>query len=284
MLITIGIPCFNEGRNIAGLLDDVLAQRTADEIEVVVVDDCSTDDTPAIVERYRARDARVRMLRHERRRGSTPAWNTVFENARGDVLVRLDGDVRIADRGFVARLAEPLRMRAGEPDLAYCTVVPRDPPRSWVERGAAFIYRYIARQNRMGRATAESLFCAALAATRTFYAAFRIPDAIVANDYFTARYAFAKGYAVHVVDAVATIKPAATLADFRKQARRMAASRVQIDELLGSALPTRFASARAIVEEALRDPVGAACFLRLRREIRLGARAETAWEVADSTK
>ena len=282
-MITVGVPCYNEARNLQALLDDLAAQELNDELEIIIVDDASDDDTLLIAESFASRDHRARVHRHTERRGSTAGWNSVFELARGDALVRLDGDVRL-DRNVVGALAAPLLSHPDQPRLSYCAVVPRDPPTTWVARGTGFIYRYIDRQNQMSRATPESLLCAVLGATRGFYADFRIPSTIVANDYFTARTANRQRVPVEIVDAVATIKPASTLADFQRQARRMAGAHKQIDEALGNSPRDKFASLPAIVLEAVRDPLGAASFLQLRREIRGGASNETAWEIAESTK
>jgi len=283
-VITVGLPCYNEARNLPGLLDDVLAQELDDELEILIVDDASDDATSAIASAFAARDARIRVQGHAVRRGSTAAWNSVFAHSRGDVLVRLDGDVRLANAMVIGRLAAPLRERPVEPRLSYCAVVPRDPPATWVARGTGFIYRYIARQNAMGRATPESLLCAVLGASVGFYRDFRIPETIVANDYFTARSAASRGVRIDIVDAIATIKPSSTLEDFRRQARRMAGAHRQIDDALGETPRTAFAALPAIVVQGIFDPFGAASFLRLRSEIRVGAANETAWETAESTK
>ena len=283
-MITLGIPCYNEARNLPGLLDDLLRQAAGADFQFVLVDDASSDSTLQILEAYRARDPRIEIVRHEVRRGSTAAWNSIFEHARGDVLIRIDGDVRIGDPDFVATLARPLRANPGEPRLSYCSVVPRERPTTWVERGSGFIYRYIARQNAMGRWTPESLFCAVLGATRAFYADFRIPEGIVANDYYTARYALSRQLSVVIADTCATIKPAASLADFRKQGGRLASSRRQIEDVLGRTTPARLAAVPPILIEAIRDPRGAMSFLRLQSEIRPGPNTDVAWEPAETTK
>src|SRR5581483_3496980 len=218
--LSVGIPAHNEAANIAGLLADLSAQRLdGRSLEIVVVDDASTDATRRIVEEHAARDPRVRLVAHPERRGSTAGWNSVFAACRGAVCVKLDGDVRVPQPDFLLRVERALAL--GDADLAYCRVVPREPPASFVQRGSSFIYRYLAEQNRTGHATSATLFAAMLAATRRFYASYRIDEAVVANDYYTARYARSKGVGITIADdAVVTVRTARTVADFRKQAQR----------------------------------------------------------------
>ncbi len=283
-MISIGIPCYNEARNIEALVADLMAQSVPDDLEFIIVDDSSTDATPVLLERIRSRDPRVSIVQHTVRRGSTAAWNSVFAKARGDFLIRLDGDIRIADTHFIERLVEPLRRRPVQPCLSYCAVVPRANPTTWVERGSGFIYRYIARQNAMHRFTAESLFCAVLGSTRRFYETYRIPENIIANDYYTARFALDRGYPIDIVDTAATVKSAKSLEDFQKQARRFKTAHQQVETALGSAPRKHFASAPAIALEALKHPLGAFSFLRLRREFLFDETQSFAWDVAETTK
>ena len=61
-------------------------------MEVVVVDDLSTDNTTEIVERLATRDARVRLVRKAVNRGAYAARNTGLENSDGDVVMVHDSD------------------------------------------------------------------------------------------------------------------------------------------------------------------------------------------------
>src|SRR6202040_2912176 len=63
-----------------------------DDLEVVVVDDGSADQTPAIVERMAAADPRVRLIKHERNLGYGAALRTGFAGARKDLVFFSDAD------------------------------------------------------------------------------------------------------------------------------------------------------------------------------------------------
>ena len=66
--VSICIPVYNVENYIARCLDSVLNQSYRN-IEVIVVDDCTPDQSMAIVEKYAYSDERVRILRHEYNRG-----------------------------------------------------------------------------------------------------------------------------------------------------------------------------------------------------------------------
>lgn len=88
--LSVVVPVYNVEQYVAACLDSVLAQSHAD-LEVVVVDDGATDDSAAIVERYAARDPRVRLLRQENQ-GLGAARNAGVAASRGRYLTFLDSD------------------------------------------------------------------------------------------------------------------------------------------------------------------------------------------------
>ena len=88
---TIIIPAWNAARFIEGALSSACAQ-TERRIEVLVVDDCSTDDTADLVRAFAARDPRVRLLRTPKNGGPSAACNVGFAAARGEWIAILDAD------------------------------------------------------------------------------------------------------------------------------------------------------------------------------------------------
>lgn len=91
-LVSVVIPCYNAERWIAETLDSVLAQ-TYSPIEIVVVDDGSTDGSAAVVQRYEAQG--VRLIRQENW-GQTAALNRGLAAASGEVIQYLDADDLLA--------------------------------------------------------------------------------------------------------------------------------------------------------------------------------------------
>lgn len=90
-LVSVIVPVYNGARYLSESLDSALAQDYSG-LEVVVVDDGSTDDTPAILERYVQRHGgRVRGIR-QANRGAAAARNAALLAARGEYIAFLDAD------------------------------------------------------------------------------------------------------------------------------------------------------------------------------------------------
>jgi len=84
------IPCYNGERFVADAIESVLKQTFTD-IELIVVDDGSTDDSRSVTNSYTA-DARVKHIEHRDNRGIAAARNTGIRNASGDYIAFLDQD------------------------------------------------------------------------------------------------------------------------------------------------------------------------------------------------
>src|SRR5690606_22328635 len=76
---------------IGAAIDSLLAQTYRD-IEVLVVDDCSTDDTASIVKEFTLKDPRVRLIQRTRNGGPYAARNMALTDARGDFVTCHDSD------------------------------------------------------------------------------------------------------------------------------------------------------------------------------------------------
>lgn len=89
-LVSVIIPAYNAAAFLAETLDSVLSQ-TYRNLEVLVVDDGSQDDTPRIVEAVAVRDSRVHLLRQQRR-GVGVARNLAVARASGAYIAPIDAD------------------------------------------------------------------------------------------------------------------------------------------------------------------------------------------------
>jgi glycosyltransferase involved in cell wall biosynthesis len=90
-LVTVVLPCFDVERTVAWTLDSLLAQ-THRFLEIVAIDDGSMDATAEILDRYAARDPRVRVLRNDVNRGLIFTLNRGVAEAKGDFIARMDAD------------------------------------------------------------------------------------------------------------------------------------------------------------------------------------------------
>jgi cellulose synthase/poly-beta-1,6-N-acetylglucosamine synthase-like glycosyltransferase/peptidoglycan/xylan/chitin deacetylase (PgdA/CDA1 family) len=102
--VSVIVPAYNESANIANTVRSLLASDYP-QLEVIVVDDGSTDGTAEIVRRLRLPG--VRVIRQENA-GKPAALNNGIAHARGDLLVLVDGDT-VFEAEALGRLVQPFR-------------------------------------------------------------------------------------------------------------------------------------------------------------------------------
>src|SRR5712691_5136466 len=84
---------YNRAASLSVTLDSILAQTFSD-FELIVSDDCSSDDTTAVVQDYIRRDRRVRYRRNEKNLKMPGNLNAAIAEATGEYIANLhDGDV-----------------------------------------------------------------------------------------------------------------------------------------------------------------------------------------------
>jgi len=88
--VSIIITTYNYAHTVGYAIDSALAQDYP-RLEVLVVDNCSTDTTPQLVERYQA-DSRFRYIRNDSNIGMVPNHNKGLRESRGDYVVFLSAD------------------------------------------------------------------------------------------------------------------------------------------------------------------------------------------------
>jgi glycosyltransferase involved in cell wall biosynthesis len=127
-LVSVCVPTYNYGRFLRDCIESVEAQTLTDW-ELVICDDCSTDETDKVVQEYAARDSRIRYFRNEARLGMNGNIKKAAGFGRGRYLKMLCSDDWLAPdclRSFcevmevnpqvaLATSAEVLSNEAGEP-------------------------------------------------------------------------------------------------------------------------------------------------------------------------
>lgn len=88
--VSIIMPSYNTAQYISHSIDSVLAQ-TYSNWELIIVDDCSTDDTDVVVQSY-LKDSRIRYLKNEKNSGAAVSRNCALREARGKWIAFLDSD------------------------------------------------------------------------------------------------------------------------------------------------------------------------------------------------
>ncbi|HLS97094.1 MAG: glycosyltransferase family A protein [Porticoccaceae bacterium] len=109
--VSVIVPAWNAAAYIGECLASALAQDHRD-LEVLVVDDASGDDTADRVALEARRDSRIRLLRHPRNLGVSAARNTAIAAASGDLIAFLDAD----DRWLPGKISRQLAALGAEPD------------------------------------------------------------------------------------------------------------------------------------------------------------------------
>jgi hypothetical protein len=129
--VAVLIPARNEERNIGGCVESVLASRGV-ELEVLVVDDASTDGTAEIVKEIALRDVRVRLVGSEELprgwNGKQHACWVLAQEADASLLLFLDADVRIGAETVMRCMGEMQRRK-----VALLSGFPRQIMNGWME-------------------------------------------------------------------------------------------------------------------------------------------------------
>lgn len=100
-LISVVLPVYNVEKYIGEAMDSILNQ-TIQDFEILIIDDCSTDNTILVAEAYN--DNRIKIIRKERNLGLIHSLNLGFSIAKGKYIARMDGDdVSIPER-FTAQV------------------------------------------------------------------------------------------------------------------------------------------------------------------------------------
>jgi cellulose synthase/poly-beta-1,6-N-acetylglucosamine synthase-like glycosyltransferase len=102
--VSVLLPVRNGSGTIAEAVQS-LCEQTLRDIEIIIVDDGSTDETPAILAAAASADSRIRVLRHDTSRGIVEALNRAATEARAPVLARMDADDRCGPERLERQLA-----------------------------------------------------------------------------------------------------------------------------------------------------------------------------------
>ena len=90
-LVSVIMPAYRCAPYLAQAVESALKQ-THKNLEIVVIDDCSGDETLAIAQALAGQDSRVRLLKNETNQGTAATRNRGLEEAKGEFIAFLDGD------------------------------------------------------------------------------------------------------------------------------------------------------------------------------------------------
>lgn len=93
ILISIVIPSFNRANTVGETIDSVLAQKVNADIEIVIGDDCSTDNARDVLLEYKEKyPGIIKLIFHEHNIGLGANWATCVKECKGDYLCNCDND------------------------------------------------------------------------------------------------------------------------------------------------------------------------------------------------
>ena len=89
--ISVLMGVYNCEDTIEKSIQSIIAQ-TYDDWEFIICDDCSCDDTSAIIEKYVKKDSRIYLIRNDKNQGLSYSLNQCLKHAKGEYCARMDGD------------------------------------------------------------------------------------------------------------------------------------------------------------------------------------------------
>ena len=116
-MLSVVMPCFNEAATVEAQLRRVLAANTQGmALEVIIVDDGSSDGSPEIVEELARQDGRLRLIRHDHNRGKGAALRSAIRAVTGEIVLIQDADLEY-DPADYPKLLNPITK--GHADVVY---------------------------------------------------------------------------------------------------------------------------------------------------------------------
>lgn len=111
--LSVVVPCFNESETLSDVVKSVLTLASEQlAVEVLVIDDCSTDESLEVAEKLCAENPAVKVLKHETNRGKGAALRTGFTAATGDYVCVQDADLEYDPKDYLKMLVPMIEGRA----------------------------------------------------------------------------------------------------------------------------------------------------------------------------
>jgi glycosyltransferase involved in cell wall biosynthesis len=287
--VTIGIPSYNEERNIISLLRSLNFQYSNDYfISEIIISDDSTDSTPELVERFAEKNPQlnINLIHHCERRGAAAGWNEIFSRSAGDVIVLYDADI-VIDKHTTAQLVSFL-----EEGIGLCASNPKPIQDKGIAGRASSFIAYWLRSVRNRGLSQYTVMGRALSVTSEVAKKISIPSDIIAIDLYLQCKILELGLDIFYNDnAWIYFRPANKLLDFASQVIRASLGHKQIYSYY-SKLKINLPLEVAFIEAArnlFHDPLGALsvliCYTMIPYyKLKIKEAGSAKWYTANSTK
>lgn len=119
-LVTVLMPCYNAMPHLPIALESIIHQ-TYKNLEILCINDGSSDDTPKVLEQYAKKDYRIKIINNETNIKLIKTLNKGIEIAQGEYIARMDAD----DISFPSRIEKELKYLQDNPevDIVSCGVI-----------------------------------------------------------------------------------------------------------------------------------------------------------------
>ncbi len=288
--LTIGIPSYNEQKNIRSLLASLESQYLSGfAISEVLISDDSSDNTADMVRDFATKSSlNIKLLHHENRRGAAAAWNEIFREAIGEIIVLYDADI-IPHPNCTHELASSLDNSKG---ISLCASNPLPVQVDGIAgRGGRFISNWLRAARRAGLSQ-YTVMGRALAVDSRIARDIIIPADVIAIDlYLQCMVLEARANVVYNDSAIVYFRPAANMAEMASQIIRAANGHDQLQAHISKleiSLPSRVVIAQALCQAAADLPgaLSAAIGFSLvpYYRIKLSGTNSAKWHTAESSK
>src|SRR5215208_1054143 len=289
--VTVGIPSFNEEVDILNLLQSLVTldrpmSRPGSKnysskrkengtvktekvlnpvldfiISEIIISDDSSDNTCRIVEAIAAENPSplIKLLHHNTRRGVPAAWNEIFRQATGEIIVLYDADI-ITDEHTTSHLVDSIR-----DDIGLCASNPKPllSKTSMISRASMFIAHWLS-SVRKSRLSQYTVMGRALSISSNIAKRIVIPENVIALDLYLQCKVLERGFnVVYNDDAVVYFKSPNNMLDFSSQILRATNGHKQIKRVMrGSCYRLDFRTQVVTTfKSVINDPKGAICLV-----------------------
>jgi cellulose synthase/poly-beta-1,6-N-acetylglucosamine synthase-like glycosyltransferase len=286
--VTIGIPTFNEEQNILTFLRRLETDTSNNyPISEIIISDDSSDNTPKIIEEYTKNSSmNVRFIHHHERRGAVAAWNEIFEESTGDIIILYDADI-ILGQNCTHELVSKIQGKIG-----LCTSNQKPiQVRGLIGRASIFIAKWLESIRNRGLSQ-YTVMGRALSIYSDLAKKISIPNDIIAIDLYLQCKVIEHGFDIfYNQNALIYFYPANNMSDFISQVLRASNGHRQIRKYL-KRFKVCLSSNVALIEtirNIYNDPSGAlslfACYTLIPFYIfKLKGINSSKWYTAKSTK
>lgn len=291
LTLTIGIPAYNEEKNIINSIQSLLNQREDGFTlqEIIVADDGSTDATLEKVSQIT--DKRVRVLHDGKRKGKPARTNQLFKEADTDVFIQIDADVVPADNHTIYEIIKAFKNE----DIMLVA------PHTRTVAPHTFVQKVIATGDSMWRETKErsnndmyNCIGQCRAFRKKLYKEIEIPD-VRSDDIFPYLYCKEKKYSFKKSQGMIVYTPPATYRDFVSQMSRYLTSKKEHTHVFNEDIVqnnftiTTQEKLKVFAKYLLTSPIKTLCYLLFLVPPRIIALFDDGtpkgiWDSVDSTK